>query len=83
MKTTLDAPMLVAVDPHRDYTLTLTFENGERRRMDMRPYLDSEVFGPLKDLSLFAAVRVAFGSLEWPGERDLGYDMVYAVSEPV
>lgn len=82
MKTTLDAPMLVAVKPHGDFTLSLTFENGETRRMDMRPYLESEVFGPLKDLSFFAAARVVYGSLEWPGERDLGHDMLYAASTP-
>ena len=28
-------------------------------------------------------VRVVYGSLEWPGERDLAYDMLYAESTPL
>ena len=41
------------------------------------------MFRPLKDLDRFREVRVAHGSLEWPGERDLAYDMLYDVSMPL
>ncbi len=69
--------------PHDDYTVTLTFENGEQRLLDMKPYLQTQVFSPLRDLSLFRRVRVVFGSLEWPGERDMGYDSLYVESVPL
>ena len=79
----LSHPYVAHAEPHDDHTITLTFANGEVRRFDMRPYLDSQVFSPLRDLDLFRCVEVRHGSLEWPGERDLAYDMLYVVSTPV
>lgn len=78
-----DAPFVVAAEPHDDHTLTLTFEGGEQRLFDLKPHLDTEVFGPLRDLDRFAQVEVVYGSLEWPGERDLAHDMLYAESVPL
>ena len=77
-----NAPFVAHVWPHDDYTLTLTFENGEVRRFDLKPYMDSVVFAPLHDLELFRRVKVVYGSIEWPGERDLAHDMLYAKSIP-
>ncbi|MEM1043838.1 MAG: DUF2442 domain-containing protein [Bacteroidota bacterium] len=70
-------------EARRDHTLTLTFENGERRVLDFKPYLDTPVFAPLADFALFQQVKVVYGSLEWPGERDLAYDSLYAESVPL
>lgn len=78
-----DAPFVVHAWPHDDYTLTLTFEGGEQRLFDLKPYMDTEVFGPLRDVELFRQVKVVYGSIEWPGERDLAHDMLYATSRPV
>lgn len=82
-KNPYDTPLVTAVEPHDDYTLTLTFENGERRVFDATSLLDTQVFAPLRDLSFFRLVKVVHGSLEWPGERDLAYDMLHYMSEPV
>jgi hypothetical protein len=76
------APHIEHVESHSDYTLTLTFANGERRSLDFKPYLETSVFAPLSDLDLFRQVRIVYGSLEWPGERDLAYDSLYAESVP-
>ena len=77
------APHIERAEPHDDHTLTLTFENEERRRLDFKPYLQTPVFAPLSDLDLFRQVRIVHGSLEWPGERDLAYDSLYAESVPL
>lgn len=77
------APHIVHATPHDDHTLTLSFENGERRSLDFKPYLGTPVFAPLADLDLFRKVRIVYGSLEWPGERDLAYDSLYAESVPL
>jgi hypothetical protein len=67
-----------AVVPNNDYTLTLTFENGEKRLFDMKPYLDfGPVFRELKNLSLFRSVRVAFRSVEWANNADLDPEILY------
>ncbi len=76
-------PKITCAEPHDDYTLTLTFSNREQRLFDLKPHLPTPVFAPLRDSTLFRQVRVVHGSLEWPGERDLAYDMLYAESTPL
>jgi len=67
-----------AVVPNNDYTLTLTFENEEKRLFDMKPYLDfGPVFRALKEQSLFNSVRVAFDTVKWANNADLDPEMLY------
>jgi len=66
------------VVPNNDYTLTLTFENDEKRLFDMKPYLDfGPVFQELKNLSLFRSVRVAFRTVAWANDADLDPEILY------
>ena len=52
------------VRPLDDY-LRLTFENGEKRQFDMKPYIDLGMFQELRDSSLFKTVRTSFDTIEW------------------
>ena len=54
------------------YTLALQFNDGSRQRIDFRPVLEGEVFGPLRDLTLFNAVELdrTFGTIQWPNGAD-------------
>ena len=54
------------------YTLTLRFDDGTNQRIDFRPVLEGELFGPLRDLGLFNAVALdpAFGTSQWPNGAD-------------
>ena len=48
---------IVGVVPNDDYTLTLTFDNGERRIYDVKPLIkDNTVFAPLKLMQNFNRV---------------------------
>ncbi len=69
------------VFPTPDFGLSLTFSNGERRRFDVRPYLDKGVFRQLQDYARFSQVVVVAGTVEWPGEIDLCPDTLYEKSE--
>ena len=75
-------PYVKSVKPQEDYRLLLTFDNGEKRVFDLKPYFEKPVFKKLKDTTLFKTVRVVSGSLEWQGEVDLSYDTLYLESEP-
>ena len=75
-------PYVKSVKPQEDYCLLLTFENGEKRIFDLRPYLEKPVFRPLRNIALFKTARVVSGSVEWPGDVDLSYDTVYVESKP-
>ena len=76
-------PYVKSVRPQENYCLLLTFENGEKRIFDLKPYLDKGVFTRLKNVALFKTARVVSGSVEWHGEIDLSYDTLYLSSIPV
>ena len=68
-----------ALHPH---VLALTFANGETRHLDVAPFMArSPHFAQLANGG-FAAVRVVFGCLEWPGDVDLSNDTAYLRSIP-
>lgn len=71
---------VVAAKSLDDYQLELSFNNGEVRLFDVRPYLDKGIFTELKDVAYFQSVRVAFGSIAWPHEQDFGPDSLYVES---
>ena len=68
---------IVDVKPLQDYKLLLTFENGEKRTFDMKPYLDKGIFRELKDEKIFKTVRVSFDSIEWSNEADIDPEVLY------
>lgn len=68
---------IVDVKPLQDYRLLLTFENGEKRTFDMKPYLDKGIFRELKDEKIFKTVRVSFDSIEWSNEADIDPEVLY------
>ncbi len=65
------------VVPQPDYTLLLTFENDEQRRLDVKPYLNTGVFRELRDVEMFNTVRVSFDTIEWHNEADLDPEFLY------
>ena len=45
-------PRVITLRPETDFTLTLTFSNGEVRVFDVKPYLNIGIFRELKDKRL-------------------------------
>jgi len=76
-------PYVKSAQPRDNYCLLLTFENGEKRVFDLKPYFDKPVFAGLKNTALFKTARVVSGSVEWHGEIDLSYDTLYLESKAV
>ncbi len=54
------------------YTLALRFEDGTEQRIDFRPVLEGELFGPLQNPRVFNAVSLdkEVGTLTWPNGAD-------------
>jgi hypothetical protein len=71
------------VQPQDNYLLLLTFENGENRQFDMKPYLDIGIFKELKDTSLFKTVKPSFDSIEWANEADFDPEVLYQKSHRI
>jgi len=76
-------PRVVAVRPNPDYTLILTFANGEVRTFDVKPYLTIGIFRELQDQRRFNSVRPFLGSIQWQNGQDFCPDTLYLDSVPV
>lgn len=63
-----------------DYTLTITFRNGEMKIFDVRPHLKCNVFNELKELAVFKKVQVSFGTVIWETGQDFCPDTLYLES---
>lgn len=74
-------PRVSAVKANRDYTLALTFTNGEMKIFDVKPYLDKGIFRELKDLSLFYTVKPVLGTIQWQNGQDFCPDTLYLESK--
>ena len=68
---------IVEVKPMQDNQLLLTFENGEKRIFDMKPYLNKGIFKELKDEKIFRSVRISFDSVEWSNKADIDPEVLY------
>ncbi|MBL8028563.1 MAG: DUF2442 domain-containing protein [Fibrobacteres bacterium] len=77
------SPRVLAATSLENYRVQLSFSNGEKRSLDMSPYLSFGVFSRLKNQDIFRDVRVTFGTIEWPCGVDLDPDFVWEKSEPL
>ena len=74
-------PRVIEVRPNDDYTLVLTFDNGEVGIFDVSPYLDIGVFCRLRDRNVFNSVRPFLGSIQWNNGLDFCPDTLYLESQ--
>ena len=80
MSTFTTLPRPTAVKALGDYTLDLTFNNGERRVFDVASYLEYPAFQPLKSISLFMQARVEHNTVVWNDEIDMAPENLYLES---
>ncbi len=71
------------VEPINNFNLILTFENGEKRKLDMNPFLNKGIFQELRDVKMFNSVHVSFDTIEWDNEADLDPEILYKLSEKI
>jgi len=74
-------PRVKDVIPNKNFTLTVTFTNGEIGIFDMKAYLDTGIFKELKDWNLFSTAKPFMGTVQWVHEQDLCPDTVYLESK--
>jgi len=70
-------PRVKTVTPTQDFTLLITFNNGEEKSFDVKPYLEIGSFKELKDVSMFNSVKPFLGSIQWSNGLDLCPDTLY------
>ncbi len=71
------SPNVSSVIIHKNYTLIITFDNGEVKIFDMKPYLKYEVFEELKNIEKFKKIHIDFGTVCWENGEGLSNDTFY------
>ena len=63
---------VTSVEQIARYRLRLHFDDGLARTIDFEPVLEGELYGPLRDLEVFAQVALdpEIHTLVWPGGAD-------------
>ena len=83
MNTCTTLPRPTAVKAAEDYTLRITFNNGETRLFNAAPYLAYPAFEALKAISLFMQARVGHKTVMWNEEVDMAPENLYLESTPI
>ena len=71
------------VEPTAEFTLILTFENGEKRVFDMKPYLNTGIFSELQNLDLFNTAHISFNTVSWDNDADFDPEALYEGGLPL
>ena len=63
------------------YLILIVFENGETKIVNLEPYLDGEIFAPLRDISYFKKVKVNkdIDTIVWDNGADFSPDFLYEI----
>ena len=70
------------VDYRGDYVLELLFNNGERKIVNLLPFLEGEVFGELRDLDKFIQFGLTRITIEWANGADFAPEFLYEIGKP-
>ena len=73
-------PKVLNVSPQKDYTVIVTFESGEIKRFNVKPYISGNWFGQLMDLDIFNTVRPCGNTIEWADGQDIAPHELYELS---
>lgn len=75
-------PKLTAVSPGANYTLLLTYETGEKRLFDVKPYISGPWYEELRDTGYFRTVQLLQGGvgIEWSNGQDIAPHELYELS---
>lgn len=68
-----------ARDYIKDYELLVTFNDGSRRRVNLKPYLTGEVFGELLDKDKFIQYGLTRTTIEWANGADLASEFLFEI----
>jgi len=76
-------PSVCEVTANEDFSLNIVLDTGEKRLLDMKPYLYFGVFKKLRDYENFKRAIVAFDTIEWDEGVDLDPEFIYEKSESI
>ena len=75
-------PRATSVVPTDDFELLLTFNNGERRKFDVKTLFQYSMYEPLKNIGFFRQVKLDRMCVHWNDDIDICPDTLYRQSVP-
>lgn len=76
-------PTATNVTAMENYTLHITFDNGEQKLFDVKPYIKGNWYKELQDHAYFNSVNVDGYTVAWPHGQDLCPDDLYYLSKAI
>lgn len=76
-------PKPVIVKPLENYFLFIKFDNGEQKLFDVKPLINGQWFGQLKNPSIFNTVKISGNTVEWINGQDICPDDLYYLSQAI
>lgn len=73
----MEYPNLIEVKPIEPLKLSLYYDNGEVRLIDMSKYMKSDYFRQLMNWDYFIKVKVKGEVVSWPHEQDIAPETLY------
>ena len=70
---------VIDVDYISNYKLLVTFSDGNRKIVNLEPYLKGEVFGELLDKEKFVQYGLTRVTIEWANGADLAPEFLYEI----
>jgi len=62
-----------------DYRISLTFNNGETKTVDLQTELNGTIYEPLQQLDNFKNFQVKFNTIEWANGADYAPEYLYEI----
>lgn len=76
-------PTAKTVVPMNDFMLRVSFDNGETKDFDVKPYIRGNWYGELSDATYFKSVFANGYTVEWANGQDICPDELYYNSTAV
>ncbi|MCM1103608.1 MAG: DUF2442 domain-containing protein [Clostridium sp.] len=76
-------PTAIQVEAICEYQIIVTFDNGEKKRFDVEPYIKGEWYSRLRSFEYFKRVTTDGYTVVWPDGQDLCPDELYNFGELV
>ena len=67
--------------PHKDYTITLKFNDGTTRLYDAKPLLEIPLYEKLKNPGFFIQAKADCGTVIWNDDIDIAPEHLYETSK--
>ena len=64
-----------------DYKISLIFNTGESKTVDLYAELIGEIFEPLKDKSYFQSFKIKYSTIEWNNGADFAPEFLFELGK--